>query len=364
MWKFTRSQKRVRAVAVKAGTTFALLGIFVYMMPLSFLQNARAATLTTPRDYLNRQQADVSTGIQHEVFFTATTAVSGGAGVNKVILQFPDGDDGKWCRTVGTGDLTVTGTANPTGGTESATVLPGTLTGACTQGAGASSYDRITVSGVNNLSAATKYGVRIAQNSSTVLGTATAAGNDILVTVTTNNGTADVDSATLATSLITSDQLSVSATVSPTLTVSLSGTTLALGTLTSSNVSQAGITSTVTTNAGNGYASMVKYNNTLTAGVNTIPDTTGGTIAAGTSEYGASSSDTGNTIGIWSPTACSTTATTSNATALTTAYQAFSASTAAVSAEATTLCSLASVTGTQAAGVYSSTLTVITTALF
>lgn len=364
MSKSICSQKRVRAIALKAGTALALLGMFVYMVPFSLVQNARAATLTTPRDYLNRQQADIATGIQHEVFFTTTTAVSGGAGVNKIILQFPDADDTKWCRTVGTGDLTVTGIANPTGATESATVLPGSLTGACTQGAGASSYDKITVSGVNNLSASTKYGVRIAQNTSTILGTAASTGNDIQITVTTNNGTSDVDSATVATSLITSDQLSVSATVSPTLTVSLSGTTLALGTLSSSNVNQAGITSTVTTNAGNGYVSMVKYNNTLTAGSFTIPDTTGGTIVAGTSEYGASSSDSGNTIGIWNPTACTTTATTSNATALTTAFQSYAANTVAVSSEGTTLCALASVSGTQGAGVYSSTLTVMTTALF
>ncbi len=149
-----------------------------------------------------------------------------------------------------------------------------------------------------------------------------------------------------------------------TLSVVLSGTTAALGTLATGFVNQAGITSTVTTSAAGGYISMVKYNNTLTSGLDTIPDTAGGTIVAGTAEFGASSSDSGNTIGIWSPTACSTTATTSNATALTTAYQAFAAATGVVTGEATTLCFLASITGTTPAGSYSSTATVVTTARF
>lgn len=338
----------------------AMTATLMFSIPLN---PSAAATLTTPRDYLNRQQANDSTGIQHEVFFTATTAVSGGAGVNKVILQFPDNDDTKWCRTAGT-DLTITGIANPTGATESATSLPGTLTGACTQGAGASSYDKITVSGVNNLSSATKYGVRIAQNTTAILGTATAAANDIQVTVTTNNGTSDVDSATLALSLITSDQVGVSATVPPTLTVALSSTTVALGTLSISNVNQAGITSTVTTNVTSGYVSLVNYNNTLTSGSNTIANTAGGTIVAGTEEYGASSSQTGNTIGVWSPTACSTTVTTSNATALSTTFQPFASATTLVSSEATTLCFLAGIAVTTKPGSYTSTSTVVTTAKF
>lgn len=342
----------------------ALLALMVYLFPIGNM--AAAATLTTPRDYLNRQQANLASGVQHEVFFTTTTAVSGGAGANKVILVFPDADDGKWCRTAGT-DLVITGIANPTGGaTETATILPGTLTGACVAGSGGTNYDTITISGVNDLSAATKYGVRIAQAGSPtgLLGTATAAANNILLTLKTNNGSTDIDTSTLALSLITSDQIAVSGTVPPTLSVSLDTNTAALGTLDNTHVNQAGVVQTVTTNAGNGYISQVKYNATLTAGSNTIADTSGGTIVAGTSEFGASSSQSGNTIGQWSPTACSTTETTSNATALTTAYQPYAASATAVSSETATLCFLASMVGTQAAGVYTSTITVITTARF
>ena len=328
-------------------------------------QDANAATMTVVRDYLNRQQAGITTGIQHDIFFTTIGAVSGGAGVNEVRIIFPDADDADWCRTAGS--LTVTGIANPTGGTETATTLPGTLAGTCAQGSGTgtaeANRDRLLITGVDNLSATTKYGFRVVGNVA-VLGTADSTGNDIQVEVRTHNGTSQVDAGTLALSLITSDQVAVSATVTPTLTVTLSGTTAALGTLSASNVNQAGVDTTVSTNASGGYISMVKYNNTLTSGSDTVPDTSGGTIAAGTAEFGASSSDTGNTIGVWSPTACSTTATTSNATALTTAFQAYAANTVPVSSEATTLCFLASITGSQPAGNYTSTATVVTTARF
>lgn len=350
--------RRIRAL----GTVCAILALMISIAPI--FHSARAATLTTPRDYLNRIQASVASGVQHEVFFTTATAVSGGAGINKVILVFPDGDDGLWCRTAGT-DLVATGIANPTGNTESATTLPGTLTAACTQGSGASSYDTITVSGVNNLSATTKYGVRIAQAGSPtgLLGTAAAA-NNIKVTVKTNNGTSDVDTSAVAFSLISSDQIAVSATVDPTLSVSFDTNTAALGTLATGFVNQAGVVQTVSTNAANGYVSLVKYNNTLTYGSSTIADTSGGTIVAGTSEFGASSSQTGNTIGQWSPAACAQTASTSNATALSTSYQDWASSATAVASDTPTLCFLASVSGTQAAGVYTSTITVVTTARY
>ncbi|RJO59459.1 hypothetical protein C4546_02070 [Candidatus Parcubacteria bacterium] len=343
--------------------SIAILSVLALIWQFSAPRVANAGTMTVLRMYLNRQQADVATGVQFEVFFTPVTNVSGGSGANSVIFVFPNtaNHNTKWCRTVGTGDLVITGITDPTGGSETATALPGTTkTGACTQ-----TPDTFTISGVDNLTAGTKYGFRVAMASSTVIGTTSAAANDIQVTVKTNNGSGDIDTGTLALSIIAADQVSVTATVTPTLTVTLSGTSAALGTLTTANVNQAGIDSTVTTNAGGGYISMVKYNNTLTSGASdTIDDTSGGTIVAGTEEFGASSSDSGNTIAQWSPAACSTTATTSNATALTTAFQSFASSSTPVSSEAITLCFLASVSGTTPAGSYTSTATLVTTAKF
>lgn len=352
---------KAKKTMIKASTTLRhrmiALRLVSVLAAFGLLANAGvsyAGTLTTPRDYLNRQKAAQTTGIQHEIFFTTANAVSGGAGANKVTVTFPDSDN--WCSSGAS--VTVTGITNPTGATESASALPGTLTGACAVGAN----DTITVTGVDDLSATTKYGFRVTGSGAT-LGSP-AAGNNIKVTITTNNGSTDIDSATYALSFITDDQVVVTATVDPTLTVTLSGNTAALGTLSTSNVNQAGITSTVSTNAKTGYISLVKYDVTLTSGSNTIPDTAGGTIVAGTSEYGVSTSDSGVDITTWSPTACSTTATTSNATALTTTFQSFASNTAAVSSEGTTLCFLASTTALQAPGTYQSTATLVTTAKF
>lgn len=343
-------------------TGIALLTLVVMSAVVLSQRNAAiGAQLTTARDYLNRQQGGVASGIQHEVFLTPATAVSGGAGNNKVILVFPDGDDGLWCRTAGT--LTVTAITNPTGATEtSGNNLPGTLTGACTQGAGASNYDTFTISGVNNLSAGTNYGVRFVANGA-VLGTAAAA-NNIKVTVKTNNGTIDIDSQIIAISLVASDQINVTATIDQTLSVTLSSTSVALGTLSATQVNQGGITSTVSTSAANGYISEIAYDHTLQVGALTIGDTAGGTIVAGQAEYGVSSSQSGNTIGVWSPTSCANTGSTSNATALSTTFQTFAASASAATNDVTTICFLASISGTTAPGSYSSTATLVTTARF
>lgn len=162
----------------------------------------------------------------------------------------------------------------------------------------------------------------------------------------------------------TSWNISTGSSCEPSLSVVLSGSTAALGALSVSNINQAGITSTVTTNAVGGYVSVVKYNSTLTSGSDTIPDASGGTIVAGTSEFGASSSQSGNTITQWSPAACLTTGTTSNATALTTAFQSFASNAGVVTNEATTLCFEASISAITPAGSYSSEATLVTTGTF
>ncbi len=320
-------------------------------------QIASAGTLTTPRDYLNRQKASQTSGVQHQVFFTTANAVSGGAGNNVVTLTFPDGDN--WCATAGT-DLATSGITDPTGGSESATSLPGTLSGECTQGAN----DAIIITGVDDLSAATEYGVQIGDGTTGKLGTSAAA-NDIKVTITTNDGSSDVDSATYALSIISDDQVVVSATIDPTLTVVLSANTANLGTLSTSQVNQASITSTVDTNASGGYVSLVKYDATLTSGSNTIPDESGGgTIVAGTSEYGAST-DSGGTVDLTSTSnSCATGAGPMNADPLSTTFQVFGEGTAAVSSDVTTLCFVATTSATQAPGTYTSTSTLVTTARF
>lgn len=330
-------------------------------------QSVFAAALTTPRMYMNRQKAGQTTGQIFDVFFTETSGKTGTDGEVRII--FPDGDDGKWCRTAGS--LTLNGGVNPDGATESGTLLLGSLSGTCAQGSGTgvaeSNSDRFLITGVGALVAATKYGVKITGNTA-VLGTSDGATANIKVIINDyeDSGTLE-DTATLATALIGNDQVVVTATVDPTLTVVVSSASVALGTLSTSQVNQGSITSTVSTNANGGFVSLVKYDATLTSGSFTIPAESGGnTIVAGTSEYGATSDDnTATDFASAISNSCGNGAGPMNASALSSAvFKTFASETAAASSDVTTLCFAATTSATQQPGTYTSTATLVTTARF
>lgn len=263
---------KIKAIKIAIG----VLGVLVLTVP----HYIYAGTLTTPRDYMNRLEENLASGVRHEFFFTTEGAVSGGAGINVVNITFPDGDDDTWCEV--NGGLTVAGITDPTGltGAESASALPGTLAATCTAGVGASSYDTISITGVNDLTATTKYGVRITDTG--VADTGTPANTTTgLITITTNNGTTDVDSANTSVDIIADDTVSVSATVQPTITFAVANTSVAFGNLEAGNASFAttaggadvktasGNTLAIGTNATSGY--VVTYNGaTLTSGGDTI----------------------------------------------------------------------------------------------
>ncbi len=333
---------------------YAALFVFTMVLPWTV---AQAATLTTPRDYLSRVAENLTTGEVHQVFFTTATAVSGGVGANSVIIVFPDGDDGKWCATAGS-DLTVSGIANPTGGSESATTLPGSLAAACTQGAGASSFDTITVSSVNNLSAATKYGVQISDGSTGKLGTPANTTTGLL-TIKTNNGSTDVDSAQAAVDIIANDQVSVSATVPPSITFTLSANSINLGTLSTGAVANSTHTARTVTNAANGYVTYVYSDGNLRNGSNTIAATTG-TLAAGTAGYGIATSDASQTV--TQDAACGSAP--YNVTALTTSQQSVAGATSGPVDETSTICYAAAIASDTVAGAYTQTVTFVTVGLF
>jgi hypothetical protein len=191
----------------------------------------QAAPLTSARDYLSRVEDNLTSGVSHEIYINPATNVSGGSGVNKLILVFPDADDVSWCATAGT-DLTVTASGLRESGPSG---LPGSLTAKCTQGAGSSSYDTITIEGVNNLTAGTTYGVKVSDGTTGKLGTAANTTTGI-VTVKTNNGSTDVDTKDIAFDILDTDQISFTATVNPTLSFSISDTSLGFGTMDMANV--------------------------------------------------------------------------------------------------------------------------------
>lgn len=182
-------------------------GLLLLAVGLSFLlaaEPARAGSLTTVRDYLLRQQGDLTSGQTHQIFFTPATNLSGST--NTVELRLPSTDQGLWCRTVGA--LTVTGVSNPDGVGENATPLPGVLTAGCSQ---TGSGDVITVSAVGPLAAGTHYGVSVGDGVGK-LGTPPPA-QGIQITLATTNGSVDVDATIFFLSTISSDQILISATV-------------------------------------------------------------------------------------------------------------------------------------------------------
>jgi hypothetical protein len=132
-----------------------------------------------------------------------------------------------------------------------------------------------------DLSTATFYCFNFVGASSTV----GAAGNDKTGQIKTEGGSPFVDNFGYATSVVSSggDQFTVTASVSATMSFSLSGTQVTLGTLSPSSVtSGSSITQTVSTNARNGWASWVKslngaLNSSISGGSISSPGTFNGT---------------------------------------------------------------------------------------
>lgn len=181
------------------------------------------------------------------------------------------------------------------------------------------------------------------------------------------------DTGTLAVPILTDDQVTVSATVDPSITSSLSSTTCNLGTLSVSAISFCSYTNTVNTNASSGYVSTIVENGNLCSPsvavcTNDIDDSAGGTVDEGSEEYGVSSNDTTGTQDIVDSTGCDDSGTSEAATSITTTPQVYADSgdgdSGPVSNRITTICHSASVAGTTPAGSYSHIVTHITTGTF
>jgi hypothetical protein len=171
------------------------------------------------------------------------------------------------------------------------------------------------------------------------------------------------DDGSFAIPIMSSDQVTVSATVDPTITSSLSSTTCSLGTLSTGSVSGCTYTNAIATNALNGYAATLVENNNLRIDVsNDINDSAGGAVNAGSEEYGFASSDTSSTpdAGDYDG-ACGGGA--SEAAEPIDGTETY-ANQATVASDTITLCHAASITGTTTSGVYSHIVTHITTGTF
>ena len=329
----------------------ASLAVFA-LLSLNFpTQSAQAAALTTASIRVSRQLGGLTSGISLTAFWTPTSTAT----ENKFQIIFPDGDDGLWCRSNGSLTLATTSIDSASDPTASA--------GTCTAGTGPSSYDTFDFT-TTNLTPATLYGIVIT-GSTAVMGTA-AAGAHVTTLKTRTSAPADIDTLSVAATLNADDQVDVSATIDPTLTVTVTPlSSVSLGTLSSGAVNQISLTDAVVTNAPNGYVSTVLFNNTLTSGSNTIGTggISGGTVSAGDDEFGASTNDTTSVDLSTTSNSCASGAGPYNATTLLTTPQVFGSRSVAGSAT-DTLCFTASVLVTQPAGTYTSTVTIVSTGKF
>jgi len=178
------------------------------------------------------------------------------------------------------------------------------------------------------------------------------------------------DSGTMNVPILTNEQVTISASVSPSLSVALSSNTCTLGTLSTTTIETCNYNVTVTSNSSGGYvATILDDGNLRSPASDDINDVGVGNIidATAVEAYGASTSSSFGSNEIVTYTDCNDGATggdTQEAKALTTTAQIFAGAAGVANSDVTTLCHAAAIdTGTQA-GEYSQVATIIVTATY
>ncbi|MEX0621932.1 MAG: hypothetical protein WD187_02990 [Candidatus Woykebacteria bacterium] len=145
----------------------------------------------------------------------------------------------------------------------------------------------------------------------------------------------------------------------PEIIFAISTTTVNLGTLSTASVSTSSHTITVTANS-SGYNATVVEDGNLRSGGNDVNDVSGGTVDAGSEEYGLATSKSGQNI--TQDTSCGPDP--DNASAITGSPQTVASAATSVTGDSTTLCYAASISGTTPTGSYTHVLTYIATGTF
>ena len=170
--------------------------------------------------------------------------------------------------------------------------------------------------------------------------------------------------------VIGTNQVNISGTVDPTLTLTLSDNTCGLSTLSTTGLSTCSYDTEVSTNATSGYTAYIKSDGNLRNATNSITNVADGTVGVTNSggvsteeEYGISTTNAAATIlendsGETCGDLAAQLATAMPGSALTTSDQSFATSPEPVSADSTTLCHAAVITGTTPAGAYAQTVTI------
>lgn len=323
----------------------------------TFVKQAQAAQLSEAFLRLDRMKASTATG--GTVCIKMTTTGSTDA---KIKVTFPSGFTVNGTNT----NWTVTTTNLPLG----ATAMPGigTATAVATQ--------TVTFPITDIASGATLYCFNF--TGTTTLTTDTAGSDKTGSISVTTSGDVEVDSGNFAVAVVSDDQVVITATVPATFSFALGTNTQSLGTLSTGSVSSgSGVTVTVGTNAGNGWAGWVKSANAAlnSAATSDTIATTGtvndapSTLSAGTEGYvldadlttDSATSGTG-TVTI-DPEYLG--ADTSSGGTLATTYQEFVTADGPTDSDVITLIPRVAISAlTQAATDYTDTLTVVASGLF
>ncbi len=357
-----------------AWVTATIMMASVLLMPFS---EAHAAQITSLSDTLSRLKDSVNAN--HELFMV----LPGGIAAGKALTLTFSGFVGSSVNAIVFGDVDfATGSS---GTCSSATYTEQTLAGSpsgATWGVSAGSSAIVITSGTGTSTAGNCVRVRIGTNATTG-GTGThqitngTAATDHTVVASTN--ITSPDSGTLDIDIITDDQVTISATVTPTITFTIDTNSISFGTLSSSTgrwatsggganataatLPSAGNTLTVATNAASGY--VLTYNGaTLTSGggatitATSISSDSDG--APGSSQFAM----TASTSGAGSVTAGYARSTNSSWNFVPSTTTTLLTNGAPTNTETITISYLANIPGAQAAGAYSTTLTYIATGTF
>ncbi len=283
----------------KATAFVTVLSMFASIAP------ARAATLTSMSDVLTRLK--VSTLADHEFKFVTPTGVTAG---QTIVITLPSDFSIAASLDFTDADLAEGSTGNCSSATFSEATLAAAPSGTTWGAVRTSALVYTFTSGTGTITAGRCVRVRIGTNA------VTGATGDQQITNATTAGSktvtvaAGADSGTFAVAIVTDDQVSVTASVDPSLTFNVgaeasatacagtfagNGGTVALGTLTTGAVASSDassvnhICSRVSTNAGSGAVVTVKSTNAALKSTSTPADVINSataTLVAGTSGYG------------------------------------------------------------------------------
>lgn len=338
---------------------FAILGLLVMIGGHAHI--AEAASLTALSDTMSSSK--ISTLSSHVMKFTTPTGA--GDASDTIIITFPS-DFNFTSKTIGT----VTFTHGASTGLESTETLAAAPSASAWGAVFSGTQNRILTltapsDGVGSAVVATNDKVIITYDSTNSTNATSAASYSIAITG------AFGDTGDITVNILNDDQVSVTATVSQSLTFSISDNTIEFGTLSSSAAQYAdnagGDASEVEahniiigTNASNGYTATLN-GATLTAGANTITAIGSSNTAssAGTEQFGLRMTASGGTGAVTAPYAAA-------GFAFDTAAFPDQVASAAGSTANTTYSAryLANITSSTEAGAYSATLTYTATANF